>query len=110
MLVKVWLVMTEKKYLQDSNGNVYWPMTAYDAVVGLNFEQFKDEYANYQRVGNVVTVSFNNVDSDYTIPVDYQPTTEQVLKIDTSNTVTISTNGKINTTQKLSGIFSYFLN
>lgn len=103
--------MTNKRYLTDNNNNVFWPMTAYDAVVGLNMKQFKDNYGNYQMLGNVVTVEFNGVDSSYTVPTDYRPLTKQSFTIDASDTLTIDNNGVITTTtdEKVSGRFWYFI-
>lgn len=104
--------MTDKKYLQDNTGNVYWPMTAIDAVVGLNFINSSDANASYQRIGNLVFVEFNNVDSNYTLPTDYRPLTKQSFTINASNTLTIDNNGVITTTtnDKVSGRFWYFIN
>lgn len=104
--------MTNKRYLTDNNNNVFWPMTAYDAVVGLNMKQFKDDHGNYQMLGNVVTVEFNGVDSSYTVPTDYRPLTKQSFTINASNTLTIDNNGVITTTakDKVSGRFWYFIN
>lgn len=104
--------MTERKYLQDSNGAVYWPMTAIDAVLGLNFKNSTDETATYQRIGNVVFVSFDNVDNNYTIPSDYHPLSNQSFKIDDNTTLIIKSDGSITTTnnEKVSGRFWYLLN
>ena len=105
--------MTDKKYLQDDKSNVYWPMTAIDAVVGLNFKNSNDNYASYQRIGNLVFVEFKDVDSSYTLPTDYRPLTEQSFTIDASNTMIIDIDGAIKMTatdKKVSGRFWYFTN
>lgn len=104
--------MTDKKYLQDDKSNVYWPMTAIDAVVGLNFKNSKDDNASYQKLGNLVFVEFNNVDSNYTLPTDYRPKNIQSFTINASDTLTIDNNGVITTTtnDKVSGRFWYFIN
>lgn len=50
---------THKRYLKDDDGNVYWPITAWDAVIGLD-----------TRISQLITASGSNSDTFLNITMD----------------------------------------